>query len=271
MYQFNSTRLLANVAGRKRRTASVGAIVFALTFFLPIPALADTLWYNGDFASNSFGVLNGINMTFEGEFSTAGTATVYDDFNVPAEIAGWHIDTLWSDDLMTFTGVTQATWSIRTDLASGDPGTLIASGTSAATQTPTGRSLFEFTEFTIQVSGLAIDLVPGTYWLAVTPHGFGGDQASLNSKTDGLNAIGTPAGNNGNAFLDSLPLNADFEALDDLFTRADFSMGVAGHVVAAQSVAEPSSFTLMMFGLVGLVVMTSGTKEKQKTRRCSKK
>jgi hypothetical protein len=48
-------------------------------------------------------------------------------------------------------------------------------------------------------------------------------------------------------------------------------MGVAGHVVAAQSVAEPSSFTLMMFGLVGLVVMTSGTKEKQKTRRCSKK
>jgi hypothetical protein len=267
MYHINSTDRSGSIEIRikRGRAATVGAIVVALTMCLAIPSRADTLWYNGDFASMSFGVLNGINMTFEGAFPNAGVATVYDDFNVPAGIGGWHIETVWSNNLMNFTGVTQATWSIRTNLSSGDAGTLIASGTSAVTQTPTGRSLFEFTEFTIQVSGLAVDLDPGTYWLAVTPHGFGGDQASLNSKTDGLNAIGTPPGNNGNAFLNSPLLNADFEALDDLFTRADFSMGVAGHVVAAQLVAEPTSFTLTVLGFASLFVLASATKRKRGT------
>ena len=269
MYQINSTDLLGSTGSRikRGRAATVVAIVVALTMCLAIPSRADTLWYNGDFANNSFGVLNGINMTFEGVFSTAGVATVYDDFNVPAGIGGWHIDTVWSNNLMTFTSVTQATWSIRTNLSSGDPGTLIASGTSAATQTPTGRSLLEFSEFTIRVSGLAIDLVPGTYWLAVTPHGFGGPQASLISMTDGLNAIGSPPGNNGNAFLNSPLLGADFEALDDIFFLPDFSMGVAGHIVAAQAVPEPASFMLTALGVVGLLVRTSAIKRKRGTRR----
>jgi hypothetical protein len=269
MYQINSTDLSGSIETRinRARAAIVGALVVALTICLAMPARADTLWYNGDFASMSFGVLNGINMTFDGLFPTAGNATVYDDFNVPAGTGGWHIETVWSNNLMNFTSVTQATWSIRTNLSSGDAGTLIASGTSAATQTPTGRSLFELTEFTIRVSGLAIDLLPGTYWLAITPHGFGGAQASLDSKTDGLNAIGSPPGNNGNAFLNSPLLNADFEALDDLFTRADFSMGVAGEVVAAQLVPEPTSFTLTLLGFASLFVWASAIKRKRGTLR----
>src|SRR5262249_18205103 len=104
---------------------------------------------------------------------------------------------------------------------------------------------------------------PGTYWLAVTPHGFGGPQASLNSITDGLNAIGSPPGDNGNAFLNSPLLGADFEALDDIFFFPDFSMGVAGRVVAAQGVPEPASFMLTAFGLAGLLVTASGAKGKR--------
>jgi hypothetical protein len=232
-------------------TARFRAALILLVIGLASPTRADTLWYNGDFASNSFGVLNGINMTFEDEFAAPGVATVYDDFTVPSGIAGWHIDTVWSNDLMTFMGLTEATWAIRTDLSSGDAGTLIASGTGAATQIPTGRSLFEFTEFTVGVSGLAIDLVPGTYWLAVTPDGFGGAQSSLNSMTDGLNAIGTPPGTNGNAFLNSPLLNADFAALDDIFFLPDFSMGVAGRELSAQAVPEPGSLGVLALGLIG--------------------
>ena len=174
MYPMNSMGLLGTIKTRIKiaRRASVGPIIIALTVGLAIPSHAGTLWYNGDFAPNSFGVLNGINMTFEDQFPTPGTATVYDDFNVPAGVQGWHIDTIWSNNLMTFTGVTEATWSIRTDLSSGDAGMLIASGTTAATQTPTGRSLFEFTEFTIEVSRLAVDLVPGTYWLWSAPQSY---------------------------------------------------------------------------------------------------
>jgi hypothetical protein len=262
----NSMGLLGTIKTRIKsaRRETVGPVIIALTVGLAIPSHADTLWYNGDFAPNSFGVLNGINMTFEGQFPTPGTATVYDDFNVPAGIQGWHIDTVWSSNLMTFTGVTEATWSIRTNLSSGDVGMLIASGTTAATQTPTGRSFFEFTEFTIQVSGLAVDLVPGTYWLAVTPHGFGGPQSSLISITDGLNAIGSPPGNNGNSFLNSPLLGADFEALDDIFFLPDFSMGVAGRVVSAQVVPEPASIVLTAFGLATLSLWASAMKRRRR-------
>jgi hypothetical protein len=268
MYPMKFTGSLSNIGRqiKSARSATVGTIIIALATGLAVPSRADILWYNGNFATNSFGVLNGIDMTFEGLFPAPGVATVYDDFNVPAGTGGWHVDTLWSNNLMTFTGVSQATWSIRADLSSGDPGTLIAAGTSPATQTATGNSLLEFTEFTIQVSGLALDLAPGTYWLAVTPHGLGGPESSLNSVTDGLNAIGSPPGNNGNAFLNSPLLAADFEALDDIFGFPDFSMGVAGQVLGAQAVPAPASLVLTALGLASLPVWSSTMKRRTRQR-----
>jgi hypothetical protein len=268
--------LLRSIGARTQRARATipPIILIALATIFAVPSRAEILWYNGDFASNSFGVLNGINMTFEGQFPNPGQASVYDDFNVPAAAGGWHLDTIWSNNLMTFTSVTQAAWSIRMNLSSGDAGTIVAAGTSPVTQTPTGRSLLEFDEFTILVSGLSIDLPPDTYWLSVTPHGVGGSEASLNSVTRGLNALGSPPGNDGNSFLDSALLAADFAALDETFFPApDFSMGVAGSVLGAQVVPEPASIVLTALGLAGLACASMTRKSRtleSDTRTCKR-
>jgi len=230
-------------------------LLVTIAAVLSISSEAAVLWYNGDFPGNSSGVLNGINMTFEGSFPAPGSASVYDDFDVPTQSGGWHVDAVWSNNLMNFSKATQAAWSIRKNVASGDSGTVVASGTSPVSVTPTGRKLLEFDEYNVRVSGLNIDLAPGTYWLSVTPYGSGGDQSSLNATTDGSNAIGTPRGDNGNSFLNSALLNADFKPLDEIFPVApDFSMGVSGRLLGAP-VPEPASIWFAAIGLLTLAFL----------------
>src|SRR5262249_45561472 len=148
-------------------------------------------------------------------------ARIYDDFNVPAP--GWHIDTVWSDDLMSTTATT-AHWEIRSGVSSGNGGLLIASGDNAATQTPTGRTGFGYTEYMVEVTGLSIDLAPGTYWLSVTPVDSGRGR-SFDSTTSGTNAVGTPPGNNDNSFFDSTFFGANFAPASSYVgtSPADFS------------------------------------------------
>jgi GDP-mannose 4,6 dehydratase len=62
-----------------------------------------------------------------------------------------------------------AFWSINEDVFAGNARTVVDSGTSPATSTPTGRAAFELTEYTVQVTGLSVTLTPGTYWLSVVP------------------------------------------------------------------------------------------------------
>ena len=69
--------------------------------------------------------------------------------------------------------------------------------------TATGRSGFGFTEFTVEVTGLSVHLDPGTYFLNVTPIGDLDRQRSFDSTTSGANCVGTPCGDNQNAFWDS--------------------------------------------------------------------
>ena len=57
-------------------------------------------------------------------------------------------------------------------------------------------------EYTIQVTGLNVNLGPGTYWLNVCPIDSGTGR-SFNSTTVGANAIGQPPGNDVNSFFDS--------------------------------------------------------------------
>jgi len=200
-------------------------------------AAASDLWYNGDF-DDSNALANVIGGVFP-------DARVFDDFNV-TDKKGWHITSVWSNDLMNYTDATQASWSIRSGVSVGDGGTIIASGTDTMTQTSTGRSRFGTNEYSLPVSGLDIDLTSGTYWLQVTPLGAGFDFSRCTT-TMGANAIGTPAGNDGNSYFTASQSGIDFRAASDYLGRrfSDFSMGVDGSVIAAPAVPEPGSPALL--------------------------
>ncbi|MEO7723413.1 MAG: hypothetical protein ABIU29_01805 [Chthoniobacterales bacterium] len=191
----------------------------------PTPTIppAGALWYNGDFDD-----IDGL--TNEQDTFATGFSHIYDDFNVN-DSAGWDVDSVFSDDLISTT-VTGATWEIRQGITSGNGGTLIASGTTMTpVVTATGRSGFGFTEFMVEVTGLSVHLDPGTYHLNVTPIGNLDGNRSFNSTTSGANCIGTPCGDNDNAFLDSTLFGAIFEPVADFGSQFhDFSMGVNGVV-----------------------------------------
>ncbi|MGA9452932.1 MAG: PEP-CTERM sorting domain-containing protein [Verrucomicrobiia bacterium] len=205
---------------------------------------ADTvLWYNGDLTSGG--------ATVNEETGNIGPANVYDDFDVTAP-GGWIVDSVWSNDAMSFQGVTSASWSIRSGMSVGNGGTIVSSGTAFASQTPTGRSLpgYGIPEYTIQITGLNVYLAPGTYWLSVSPF-VGNDPISSGmfrsyvSVTTGANAIGEPAGDNGNGFI-YWPY-AGYNYAPNFFNQ-DYSMGVAGTVVP-----EPSTLALIGIASIGLV------------------
>jgi hypothetical protein len=101
--------------------------------------------------------------------------------------------------------------------------------------------------YTITVSGLTLHLAMGTYWLGLQPISSGSDYGYLVS-TSGANAVGTPPGNDGNAFFSQ---SADVPGGAMSFAYAsspsdgpeDFSLGVTG------SVPEPSTWALAILGL----------------------
>ena len=209
------------------------------------PLFAGTLWYNGDFDGRN-GLANEIN-------TQVTQSNIYDDFIVPAGQT-WVVNSVWSDDLMSTT-VSSAEWEIRSGVSAGNGGTLIASGTNAATQVATGRSGFGFTEYQVTVSGLTgITLGPGKYWLTVAPVDSGSGR-SFNSTTSGANCVGMPCGNDGDSFWNSSFFGENFGPTTDGLGAGtwDFSMGIAGSL-KTNGVPEPGSLGLC-FGALGLAVV----------------
>jgi hypothetical protein len=192
-----------------------------LLALLPIPALyaqgtstGFVGWYNGDWQQGIPGQSNWY-------VSPQSFARTYDNFVVPD--GGWTVTGVFSNNTMAGTGVTQASWEIRSGVAAGQGGTVVASGLSAATQT------FEATngsnEYLIRVDGLWITLPAGQYWLSVSPV-FQGN--SYNCFTLGGNAAGSPAGKDGHAFSYSSG-GSNFTSLNSTGgggTSSDLSMGV---------------------------------------------
>jgi hypothetical protein len=143
------------------------------------PAAA-CLFYGGDFVFNPLGppfLPNGL--ANESDLILSGTpygAATWVPFTVPAG-KGWEVTGLFTNNLSSYGVLDQAPtepvaaafWSINEGVSAGSAGTVIASGTSAATSTPTGRAAFGLTEYTVQVTGLSFPLAPGTYWMAVVP------------------------------------------------------------------------------------------------------
>jgi hypothetical protein len=199
-----------------------------------VSAYADsTLWYNGDYIGVGGNVSGG--GAADEISSNQGYYRAYDDFRISDPT--WHVTRIWCNTAMRITGVSQASWEIRSGMAPGYGGTILASGLGAATQTPTGRYVNLQPEYTISVGSLDLYLASGTYWLDVAPlvgsdPGTGGSLDSYASFTTGAHAVGTPPGNNANGLLDWTQSYAPFYSVG-----FDISMGVAGTVVPEPSVA----------------------------------
>jgi hypothetical protein len=193
----------------------------------PTPTTTPTgaLWYNGDFDFVD-GLAN------EQDSFAQGYSHIYDDFNVP-DTDGWNVTSVFSHDLISTT-VTGATWEIRSGVSSGNGGTVVASGmTVTPVITDTGNNAFGFEEFSVEVTGLNVDLAGGgaTYFLNVTPIGSLDGGRSFDSTTSGANCIGTPCGNNSNSFWDSDLFGVFFVPTSTGGSQFhDFSMGVNGTV-----------------------------------------
>ncbi len=217
---------------------------------------ASCLFYGGDFVFNPLypslanGLANESTLLVDG--SPYGAAT-WVPFTVPAGET-WDVMGLFTNNQASYGVLDQGTepiavayWSINEGMFPGNAGTVIDSGTSPATSTPTGRSAFDLNEYTIQVTGLSVALTSGTYWMIVVPictnsadpfcSGvfFQSDVEYIN--TTPVNAFG-PAEPVDSSFFDSpvfgysfQPTNGGFGACGGIGCDA-FSSGVLGRIAA---------------------------------------
>lgn len=204
---------------------------------------AQTRWYNGDLDGS--GALR----------NQSGVASTFENFTV-TDAGGWHVNELWSNNV-TDTGAFGATadWSIRTGMSVGNGGTVIASGITSASVTPTGRTLFgSYTEYKVDVFGLSIDLAPGGYWLSVSPTMTTG--LAFNSFTSGANGTGTPVADNTSLFNYHPGAGSNYEQTDFAINSPrhgdNFSMGVGGTNGGTSVTPEGSSLVMLSLGLLPL-------------------
>ena len=229
--------------------AALLALALTAAFALNTTAIAQappgSLWYNGDW--------NYVNGLANERNTLVSQAAVYDDFNVTAPL-GWHVTAVFSDNIFLpfVPTITGADWEIRTGISEGNAGTLIASGTTnSPVVTLTGRMTLNFQEYMVEVTGLNVFLpmLPAGqhYWLNVTPVG-NGTGRSWNSTTSGLHAVGSPPGNDQNAFFNSTFFGAFFTSTSNEGQPYDYSNGVIGTVVP-----EPPPWAMMAMGVVVLL------------------
>ena len=243
------------VAARAALLALALTAALALTTTAIAQAPPGSLWYNGDF--------NGVNALANERNTLVTQAAVYEDFNVTAPL-GWSLTAVFSDNLVT-TVITGADWEIRTGVSEGNAGTLIASGTTNSPLViPTGRG--EIPEYTVEVTGLNVFLpmLPSGqhYWLNVTPVG-NSTGRSWNSDTSGANCVGTPCGNDDNAFFTSTFFGTFFTNTNNAYGQPDFSNGVIGTVVP-----EPATVALLTCGLGALLITVRRRRKMNLTRTC---
>ena len=206
---------------------------------------ASLLWYGGDAGPP------GLNNTMVN--ATFGDS-ILDDFIV-SDAAGWHVTSLFSNNVADYpidsVPFTQAVWSIRTGVSSGVPGDILFAGISPVTVMPTGRTFAGDVEYTVTVSGLSLDLIPGVYFMNVSP--VAQSQIYYLGDSDGTNAIpgGGPSG-----FLQEevFILNGVLQHTIREFSAARASMGVIG--VGVVAVPEPSTSVLIGLGVLALVGFT---------------
>ncbi len=120
-------------------------------------------WYNGDCHSSGVGGWPNWYVSNQ-EF-----VRTYDKFLVP--VGGWVVTGVFSNNefMGSVPPITQAAWEIRSGMASGNGGTVMASGVNPAIQTLLAGTYPP--AYRIEVTGLRIPLPAGDYVLNVTPVG----------------------------------------------------------------------------------------------------
>jgi hypothetical protein len=229
--------------------ATLSALLVTAAFVLNTTAIAQappgSLWYNGD-----WNFVNGL----DNERNTLITqAAVYDDFDVTA-LLGWNVTAVFSDNIFLVGGVTvtAADWEIRTGLSEGNAGTLVASGTTNSPVVTEIRCGINYCTYQVEVTGLNafLPMLPSGqhYWLNVTPVG-NGTGRSFNLTTSGANCVGTPCGNDQNAFFNSSYFGYYFTSTSNVQEPYDFSNGVIGTVVP-----EPATVPLLICSVGALLI-----------------
>jgi uncharacterized protein (TIGR03437 family) len=173
-------------------------------------------FYNGDCQQGIPGVANWYT-------SAALFRRVYDRFTVPS--GGWTVGSVFSHSVTSINGITLAAWEIRSGLSAGNPGTVVASGLSPATQTlrltwPDGEQIAR-----IEVDGLNVPLASGAYWLNVSP--VIDSTPGYVCATLGVNAQGAVSASQATSFLhDPVTLFQPIQTVGNAGTSTVFSQGL---------------------------------------------
>jgi hypothetical protein len=237
----------------RSRWAPIFLVALLLSSVASISSAA-VVGYNGD-----PDLYSGLHNSYNGDYFPY--ITEFDDFDVTSNIT---LTDVFSNNFMNYTGVTEAHWEIRTGVSAGNGGTVVAGGFSVATQSlngfgiPGGSPLYTGYKINVDITSYNVQLTPGKYWLSVAPKALGpgtGASAFLYT-TSGANAVGTPAGDNGHAYVFADNPNAD---PDTVFANAsvyhsgqhvDYSLGFAA-IPTVSTVPEPST----MFTYLGLAAV----------------
>lgn len=204
-------------------------------------AQGGTIWYNGDFngGDGTVSVRHGFGLLDI-------DAYVYENVQVAGS---QNVTGVFGTFLYSGTAPLGAEYEIRSGVSSGDGGTLVASGsvTSGFSWVDLGTTFSSPSYGTLGVFrlevGAAVALTAGEYWVGLRPIAdTSSEVVALLATTSGTGAVGNPAGNDGNAFLDSASLGFTFDPLAD-----DFSVGLT-------DVPEPSSLLLAGVGLFAVAV-----------------
>lgn len=201
-----------------------------------------TIWFNGD-PDNT----NGNTAILHGYGLFDADSYVYDNFQL---LSNSQVNSVFGYVLYIGETPTAAEFEIRTGLSAGNGGTLVSSGSTGSygwtdTGTIVSTPFGDANVHRLDITGLNINLTTGTYWLGLRPVASTAVESyAFLAQTAGLNAIGLPAGNDGNSFVDSVFFGQTFEPVD-LNSNIDFSLGIT----SGSDVPEPGSASLIAAGL----------------------